>query len=399
MAYSMFIKRAANSLLIVLFLGFIFSSPLIMLIGERSVWSAAEKRSLSLPPSLPTAAGEITQFFSALDYYLNDHFGFREFYIHRYQRELDKRFNKASTSSLVIKGLEGWYFFNNFNLIDDFLGLTPLSKIQLEAWLADQEKKQTWLQKRGIRYLYMAIPNKQSIYPQYMMDNALAKKGTSRFEQLRNYSGNRLPDYMIDLHKVLRPEAFAKPLYYKNDTHWNTFGAYVAFQEIMHKLSAWFPQEEFNTEFEFGPDRTGVGGNTGDGGDLALMLMQPDLTETYPVVKPFTGCGPYSRIPYRLSNIVKNRGRKSFMRTCEKRNLRAVVFRDSFFVPLEPFLSENLGQVMYLWKEYDQKNLEEILTHFKPDIVIEAVVERHVFDPLLTREKEEHALQSGKGKI
>jgi hypothetical protein len=51
--------------------------------------------------------------------------------------------------------------------------------------------------------------------------------------------------------------------------------------------------------------------------------------------------------------------------------------------------------VIYLWKEYDRKNLEEILIHFKPDIVIEAVVERHVFDPLMTREKEEHALKSG----
>lgn len=390
----MFVKRAANSLLVLLFFGFIFSSPLGMLIGERSAWSVAEKRSLSLPPSLPTATDEITQFFSALDDYLNDHFGFRELYIHRYQRELDKRFNMASTSSRVIKGLDGWYFFNEFNLLEDFLGLTPLTKNQLEAWLADQEEKQTWLQKRGIRYLYMAIPNKQAVYPQYVMDHALARKGTTRFEQLRAHTGNRLPGYMLDLHQVLRPEAFAKPLYYKNDTHWNTFGAYVVFQEIMARISAWFPQEDFVTEFEFGPDRTGIGGNTGDGGDLALMLMQRELTETYPEVKPFTGCGPYSRIPYRLSNIVKDHGRKSFMRTCEKRKLRAVVFRDSFFVPLEPFLSENLGKVIYLWKEYDRQNLEELLVHFQPDIVIEAVVERHVFDSLLTREKEEHALIS-----
>jgi hypothetical protein len=391
----MIIQKAASSLLALAFIGFIFSSPLGMLLGEQSMWSVAEKRSLSLPPALPTAPDEITRFFSSLDDYLDDHFGFREFYIRRYQRELDKRFNMASTSSRVIKGLDGWFFFNEFSLLEDFLGLIPLKNDQLEMWLTDQETKRSWLQDRGIRYLYMAIPNKQTVYPQYVMDHALARKGTTRFEQLRAHTGNRLPDYMIDLHQVLRPEAFAKPLYYKNDTHWNTFGAYVAFQEIMAGISAWFPQEEFITEFEFGPNRTGIGGNTGDGGDLALMLMQRELTETYPEVKPFTGCGPYSRIPYRLSNIVKDPGRKSFMRTCETRNLRAVVFRDSFFVPLEPFLSENFGQVIYIWKEYDRQNLEELLVDFKPDIVIEAVVERHVFDSLLTREKEEHALISG----
>jgi hypothetical protein len=84
------------------------------------------------------------------------------------------------------------------------------------------------------------------------------------------------------------------------------------------------------------------------------------------------------------------------MRTCGKKNLRAVVFRDSFFVPLEPLLSENFREVIYLWKEFDQQNLEELLVHFKPDVVIEAVVERHVFDSLLNSEKEEHALKPWK---
>ncbi|EKD37410.1 MAG: AlgJ [uncultured bacterium] len=387
MAHSISVKKAANTLLVVLFLGFILLPPLGMLIGKQSVWSAAEKRSLSLLPHLPTALDEITTFFASLDDYLDDHFGFREFFIHRYQRELDKRFNMTSSSSRVIKGLDGWYFFNEFNLLQDFLGLIPLKKDQLETWLARQQEKQTWLQSQGIRYLYMAIPNKQTIYPRYVMDHALARKGTTRFEQLREYTGNRLPDHMIDLHRVLRPEAFAKPLYFKNDSHWNTFGAYVAFREIMARIAAWFPQEEFVTDFAFGPDKTGTGGNTGNGGDLALMLMQRDLTETYPEVQPFTGCGPYAHVPYRLSNVIEGEGRDSFMRTCAQKNLRAVVFRDSFFVPLEPFLSENFREVLYLWKEYDQQNLEELLVHFKPDIVIEAVVERHVFDSLLSGEK------------
>ena len=67
-------------------------------------------------------------------------------------------------------------------------------------------------------------------------------------------------------------------------------------------------------------------------------------------------------------------------------NLKAVIFRDSFFVHLEPFFSENFREVVYLWKNYDQKNIEEIMTYFKPDVVIEETSERHLFDFMLERE-------------
>jgi alginate O-acetyltransferase complex protein AlgJ len=386
MVSSRSIRRLFDVLLFVFFAGFLVSSLIGTFVDNKTLWSETEKRSLALFPPLPSAPGEITPFFAALDEYLNDHFGFRTFYINRYNRELDKWFNIASASSKVIKGLDGWYFLNNFNLLQDFLGLVPLTKEQLKAWLARQGEKQAWLQQRGIRYLYMAVPNKQTVYPQFLMEHALSKKGTTRFEQLRILAGGQLPDYMIDLHQVLRPELFDKPLYYKNDSHWNQFGAYVAFREIMHRISVWFPQQEFVTEFAFGPDITGIGGNIGLGGDLTMMLMQRQLTETYPQMKRFRRCGSFDHIPFALSNVIEGQNRDSFMRTCKSRNLRAVVFRDSFFVSLEPFLSENFREVIYLWKDYDQKNLEEILIHFQPDIVIEAIVERHAFDSLLKTE-------------
>ncbi|OQX17984.1 MAG: hypothetical protein BWK76_08995 [Desulfobulbaceae bacterium A2] len=387
MANGLFVKKASNVFIVFMFIVFIFSSFLGMLASDKVVWSEAEKRSLSLFPPLPTSPGQIVIFFTALDKYLEDHFGFREFYIRRYQRELDKRFNITISSSRVIKGLGGWYFFNDFNMYKDFLGLIPLKSEQLKTWLARQEEKQTWLQERGIRYIYMAIPNKQVVYPQFLMEHAMARKGTTRFEQLRKYTGNHLPDYMIDLHQLLRPETFAKPLYYKNDSHWNKFGAYITFREIMRRVATWFPDQEFFTEFEFGPDIIGIGGNIGFGGDLTMMLMQPELTETYPQEKKFMRCGPYVDIPFPLSDIIVDECRNSFMKTCKKRKLRAVVFRDSFFVSLEPFLSENFYEIIYLWKEYSQQNLEEIFVHFKPDIVIEAIVERHVFDSLLALEE------------
>lgn len=388
------IKKVSHYILSGMFLVFIFSSSLFTLVTEKNSWSEAENRGLALLPEFPDRLEQITPFFRSMDTYIQDHLSFRDFYIYRYQRELDKRFNQAGPRSTVISGLDGWYFFNAFNMKDDFLGRTPLKEGTIASWLASQNKKYQWLLERNIRYLYIVAPNKQSIYPEYLMKHAMAVKGTSRFEELLKYTKGNLPEYMLNLHDYLQPQLFDKPLYYKNDSHWNIFGAYLVFTKTIEKLSSWHPTEKFTTDFEFGHEETGVGGNIGKGGDLVQMLMRPDLTETYPQLKPFASCGTVEEIPTELSNIKQLPGRISFVRKCPTKNLRAVVFRDSFFVSVEPFLSENFKEVIYLWKEYDQQNVEEVLTLFRPDIVIEARAERHIFDSFLEKEKRDSQQQS-----
>ncbi len=362
-----------------------------MLFNKQQSWSETENRVLAPFPSFPHSFAAADKFFSSVDEYLNDHFGFREYYIYRYQRELAKRFGQSSPNSKVITGLDGWYFFNDFNLLEDFQGRMPLSESMINRWFTIQNEKQQWLEKKGIKYLFLAAPNKQSIYPQFLMKHALAIKKTSRFEQILSSKNHKLPPYMINLHELLQPEKYNKPLYYKNDSHWNKYSAYLVFQEIMKKISTWFPKESFRTRFDFVQDQTGIGGNLGLGGDLTKMLMLHDATETFPQIKRFKRCGRYHPLLYPLSNINKTKGRESFIRTCRKKHLKALVFRDSFFVQLEPFFSENFREIVYLWKAYDQKNIEEILDYFKPDVVIELIAERHVFDSLEIPEQQKHA--------
>jgi len=386
----LFIKLT-DTALILFFLCLIFSSPLKMLVSKQQSWSKNENRALAPFPQFPASPTAAKDYFSFIDQYLNDHFGFREYYIYRYQRELAKRFGQSGPNSKVITGLDGWYFFNDFNLLEDFQGRTPLSKAMINNWFALQDNKQQWLAKRGIKYLFLAAPNKQSVYPQFLMKHALAIKKTSRFEQILSFKNHKLPPYMINLHDLLQPEKFDKPLYYKNDSHWNKYSAYLVFKEIMKKISTWFPEESFKTQFDFVPDETGAGGNLGLGGDLTRMLMLRDATETFPQIKRFKRCGQYHPLPYPLSNISTAYGRESFTRTCDKKNLKALVFRDSFFVQLEPFFSENFKEIVYLWKPYDQKNVEEILHYFKPDVVIELIVERNIFDSLEPPREQKHA--------
>lgn len=374
------VKTISGIILSVLFCCFVFSSSINMLFTEQLKTSRNENRSLAALPIAPTKIAGIKSFFSSLDNYLNDHFGYREHYIYRYQRELKKHFGQFSLNDIVVHGLNNWLFFNSFNLIKDFLGLIPLTDQDLEDWIAETNNKANWFKAQGIHYLYIVAPNKQTIYPKYVMKRALLKKGISRYEQMVHKHNDMLPNYMIDLQSLLKSQSESQPLYYKYDTHWNKLGAYLSFQELMKPISAWYPETNFTTSFSF------QGSLTSTGGDLARLILQNELTETTPQIKKIKRCEPRPiTIPYALSDVVQRPGRKSFIRRCNKKNLKILVFRDSFFNQIEPFISQNFAEVVYLWKDYDKNNISEIMEYYKPDIVIEEIVERHMFDHFLKK--------------
>jgi hypothetical protein len=368
--------------LILLFLAVIFIPPLKMLLSPRIPWSETEKRKLAEPPVIPTTALQASPFFSLVDEYLNDHFGYRDFFIRRYHYEMEKIFGKTGLHSKVILGKEGWYFYTAHNQIEDYKGKTLLRESQLHKWITTHNARAEWLRKLGIGYLLVAPPEKHAIYPEYLPEQIQKLKKTSRFEQLIISTRQSPLPYLINLHEPLTDAKKDQQLYYKADTHWNSRGGYVAFLAITKGLQELFHDVRFTIDFHFGPDIEKVCSAVPGHCDLARMVMQQEeVKEVFPTLAPFQQCAqPRSLHHYRLSNFTQLKGQPSQVRGCPQKELTAVVFHDSFFVAMKPFISENFRHVLYLWKEYDQKNLEEIFEVFTPDVVIEEVVERDFFE-------------------
>ena len=394
------IAQFSNWAVISLFFLAILSPATRMLMLPRDNWSPSENRLLAALPPPPKTMDNVAAWRSGIDAYLSDHFGFRQWYIRHYQHQLIRFFDVIPASVPVLKGRGGWYFFTMFGLIDDFYGRTPLKRQQIQAWIAAQEAKKRWLEERGIRYLLLIPPNKQSIYPQMVAAGALTKRGQSRYDQLLAELGGQTPDFMPDLRWILRTDAEgAEPLYYQTDSHWNDFGAYLAFHEMMKHLSAWFPEADFITHFDIISHVNGRGGNTGRGGDLAHMMMRRDLRESYPQFAYFRRDFKRLPRPCPLSDIPREPDRRSYLTRAASpdKKPRVLIFRDSFFVPMVPLVATNFDEALFLWKSYDQKNVEEALSCFKPDVVIEEIVERHMFDFILEKEKKPDAANISAG--
>jgi hypothetical protein len=349
--------------------------PLIMTdFSTNTEWSSAEKRRLAELPALDLKPGTLATFPSRFEAYFNDHFGYRSLFIRQYTRIMKKYFARSPVPMVLI-GKNNWLFFTFPNLIDDFVGADPFTQEELETWRLNLENKRDWLAKRGIRYLFVVVPNKQTIYPEYLPDYLQKERGQSRLQQLMAYLKTHSDVSILDLSGSLTEAKKRHRLYHLTDTHWNDNGAYVAYRAIMDRVGQWFPEVPF-TQNRIVKTESIVG----KGGDLAGLLDMADtMNEERPVIRvqPTTcsakierDLADFSKTPANLIKI------KPFMTNCDTSKLRAVVFRDSFFEQLIPFIAEDFNQIDYIWKKYDHAIMIKLIAQQKPQIVIEEMLER-----------------------
>jgi alginate O-acetyltransferase complex protein AlgJ len=361
------------------FLVTIFAPGTYMLIGPKTEISYTEKRQLAILPSIPGNVMQAREFFSDLGSYLDDHFGFREWMVYRYQREIGKRFNDVETLTKVMKGKNNWYFYTGEKMFENFTGRNLRSAQEVSEWIDENRKKRRWLESKGIRYLFVVPPNKTSIYNEFVGEPYVHNQGMTRWTQIKKQLSDNDKSTILDLIPVLRKENHIETLFYRSDTHWTPNGAYLGYLAIAEKIESLLPGIHVKKDFTISPivRRKCDSKEDSCNGDLTNMLLDYDsFYESYSDVYLSSPCMERLPLDLPLSNLRTDHEDRFFMTRCEQGTLKAVVFRDSFSSALVPFLSENFKEVIYLWKYFDKKNIEEILSQFKPDIVIEIQAER-----------------------
>jgi hypothetical protein len=164
-----------------------------------------------------------------------------------------------------------------------------------------------------------------------------------------------------------------RPSYLKTDTHWNVFGGFVAYQELVRNLARSLPALKLEpasiTSFD-------VTNRLEPGGDLNKILGL-SLTESnayFLVPKPEL---PRFTVPLSTPENLKE---TKFTNNPRIKG-RVIIFRDSFAENWIQFLGYNFNQVTYLF----QNNLDpnRIAQNPSADIVVSEMVERvfNVEDP------------------
>ena len=175
--------------------------------------------------------------------YYNDHFSFRTRLVYLNNLLTYKIFH-ASASDDVIIGKQGWLFLGNINKyfdeIDYYRNLKPFTVEELRYWQILLEERRDWLKRRGIHYLFTIAPNKSTIYPELMPDSIRKVNSQSRQDQLIEHLKKYSTLSILDLRPALLEAKKIRPTFHQTDTHWNDWGGYVAYSEIIKHLKQYF---------------------------------------------------------------------------------------------------------------------------------------------------------------
>ena len=363
--------RKITELILVLSFFLLACAPFLAGFFDQELGSASgEKRAMAERPEIGLIRDSFPEYSTRYERYYSDSFPLRNQLI-RWNNLIRLKVFGESPIRGVRLGREGWLFYADEWVFEDYENIMPFSPENLAKIRTVLDQRRIWLAKRGIHFLVVVPPNTQTIYPEYLPPGVHKIGKESRYDQVAQYLK---PYHEIEFLDLRSPLLRAKPtqrLYQRTDSHWNDYGAFVGYQALVDRISDRLPNVRRLSLEDFT-----VSTVRGEGGDLAGMLSLSDLiTEERIVLTP--KFHPRSvDVSRDYPDPVDEPGREMVVKETRDTSLpKALVFRDSYSWGLIPYLSESFQSVVYLWT-FDF--LPEIIEREKPDVVIFECVERYL---------------------
>ena len=122
------------------------------------------------------------------------------------------------------------------------------------------------------------VPDKSTVYPEHLPPSVTRVHPQSRLEQLLEYLSKHSDVPVVDLRRAMLAAKRQRSVYYRTDTHWNGWGEYVAYREIMEAPARHFPELGPRPQSSFRPEIRPAEFS----GDMAGMAgLQPLLSEHF----------------------------------------------------------------------------------------------------------------------
>ncbi len=267
--------KKAHFIPIILFVLVIWLPVLQMDLGFYKEFADTENRELAPPPkwNLWHFSGLVEE----IDAYIADHFGFRPDLI-RWNSFLRVNLLGSSPVRSVILGKGAWLFYcsealADGNSINDYMGMLPLPDGELALLKLRLEENRRRFAEKGIPYIVVVTPNKNTIYDEYLPERiGCCKSSKTRLDQFIEYMAGNSDLEILDLRGPLLDAKRRLPVYWETDSHWNTYGAYVGYRRIFEKVARYYPDAApLEISGNIAVERTSRGG------DLAQMLFLTDV--------------------------------------------------------------------------------------------------------------------------
>jgi len=365
------LTRWTNRILIGLFMALIWLPTVDTFFHLDHARQPNEKRLLAAFPKLAPGVDGLRKYLAGLDAYFSDHFGCRNQLVSWNNKLKWRLFRDMNVRSALI-GRDGWFFFAGDQMVEHQRGVLQFTPEQLRDWHVLLERRRDWLSQRGIRYLFVITPDKASVYPDELPSWMTKVRPETKLDQFVAYMQKHSTVEVLDLREPLRAARQTAPTYLKTDTHWNLFGGFIGYQEIIKALSRQPPVLKPLPLYAFEQEKV-----LRPGGNVTAYLGINATESNAVVFTPKTGLTPLQV----AGNPLDSPDFKYLTSTTNSQGAGSlIIFRDSFGTALEWFLGYNFAKVTYLWQNsLDAASIERE----KPDVVISEMYEQNwnVIDP------------------
>jgi len=265
----------------------------------------------------------------------------------------------------IAEGADDWLFLDHYAGVD-ILGrqadLTAWEQSHLPKYVAQFSGRHARMAARGIPYIVVIAPEKASIYPEMLPPGVRVADPTAA--ELLTRACVAAGIEAVDLVPLLRSAKGPIDLYYKVDSHWSYYGAYIAYRAIIERVRRSLRVPEIPPDQVVFSDRQGFG-------DLGVHLVperRGALQHTECRGRQFTAVvQAHDQREYAFATHI-----------CDQGHGKALVLRDSFITFLAPYLSHTFAETTYPAPPFAM--LDDMIDDLKPDVVIHECAERALFD-------------------
>ncbi len=148
---------------------------------------------------------------------------------------IDRSYYPLTTSEYAILGRFDWLFYKGDRSLDYYSGKLLLSDDEMQDRLDKMQALQDACDKKGIRLVYMILPNKELVYSEYMPTMPIAST-VRREERLVKYIKEHSDlDIIYPFEELVNAKRYYDT-YYPYDTHWNNIGSFVGTMALYEVL-------------------------------------------------------------------------------------------------------------------------------------------------------------------
>lgn len=290
------------------------------------------------------------------------------------------RFFRISGHPMVQIGKDGWLMWCDDATLKSFKREDLFNRDELHQWQLVLDDCALWARRNHSEFAFIITPDKFTTYRAFAPQGLAHNSGKSRADQFVEYMSKHSKAKVIDLRPVLQKGRESEKVFYTTDTHWNEYGAFLGYSEIVKRLPRLcvvkpLTLKDFTIEHAQFND-----GDIAASADIAGVapdvspVLRPHFQQSFKIAKD----SHLKELRLKGSRSL-NRLTKMLITEQQSTSLpKLLVFHDSFTMWLEPYLSHHARRAVYDWS--DQIDIRLLRTE-KPDVVLYEMTERFLTSP------------------